>query len=530
MRSAISSRGHGRGGRLKLAAAAAVVVTLALAGCSSSGSTPEASGTPGKGGTLTVGEQQAPPTLDPGTLDSAYIDFTMVAYDPLFYLAPDGSVEPRLAESWEYEGEGNTVLDVTLRDGVTFSDGDELTADAVKASLEYARDSEGNHSALLADLTFEAVSDLELKITSAVPNPLIPWLLTQQYPIGQIISPTGLEDPESLSLDNTSHGAGAYIYDPDDSVVGDHYTYTANPDYYDKSQQYWDKVVYKITADAQAALNAAKTGQIDVYKGSPDSAQQAQSAGLQVIANPGIMTGLFLTDRDGEVVPALADPKVRQAINYAIDRDAITKAILGDMGTPTFQTAIEGADGYSEAFADYYTYDPDKAKELLAEAGYPDGFEMKVQAAVFVGFDIVGEAIAAQLAEVGITMTQDVATDITVYQANITGGEFPGFVGGYKAAPMYQQGKDFWLPGSNFFNPFHTESAELTDLWNQAAGASDDERADLDAQMQEYIVENAWFAPVFWAPVIYFAAEDIGGVETSAGNPFASPIAWYPAG
>lgn len=515
--------------RLRIAGAASIALALALTACSgSTSSTPTASGgAPVHGDTLTVGVQQAPANLDPGTLDKAFTDFTMLSYDPLFYMSPQGEVQPRLAESWEYVGDGNTELHVTLRDGVTFSDGDEVNAEAVKASLEYSRDSNGSHSFFLKDMTFEATDDLNLTITTTTPNPIIPTILTQIYPIGQIISPTGLEDPAALTLENETHGAGQYVFDPDETVIGDHYTYVANPDYFDKDIQYYDKIVYQVVQNHQAALNAAKTGQIDVFKGDLTVTAQAKSAGLQVVANPAILTGMFLTDREGVITPALKDVRVRQAINFAIDREAVTTALLGEYGVPTFQTSIEGADGYSKAVADYYPYDPDKAKELLAEAGYEDGFDLAIQSAVFAGFEPLGEAIKAQLAEVGITVTNDVATDIGTYMGNITGKKYSANIGGYSASPMYQQGVDFWLPGSNFYNPFATPAPELTDLWNEAAGASAEDRVTLDEQMQDWLVENAWFAPVMFAPAIYLAGENIGGVETSAGAPFASPFDWY---
>lgn len=522
-------RSRSAGRRLATFTAAAAALALALTACA--GSESPAPGSEGgeavHGESMSVGVQQAPANLDPGTLDKAFTDFTMLAYDPLFYMSPEGEVQPRLAESWEYVGDGNTELHVKIREGVTFSDGDALDAAAVKGSLEYARDSNGSHSFFLKDMTFEATDEFDLTITSTTPNPLIPNVLTQVYPIGQIISPTGLKDPSALTLEGESHGAGQYVYDAAASVIGDHFTYKVNPDYWNTDIQYWDEITYKVVANHQAALNAAKTDQIKVFKGDLTIAQQATSAGLQVVANPAILTGLYLTDRNGEVTPALGDVKVRQAINFAIDRESVTEALLGEYGEPTFQTSIEGADGYSEASADYYSYDPEKAKELLAEAGYPDGFDLTITTAVFAGFEPLGEAIKSQLAEVGITVTTDVKSDIGSYVDAVTGGESSAFVGGFSAAPMYQQGIDFWLPGSNFYNPFGIEPEELTALWNEAAAAGDDARAPLDAEMQDYLVENAWNAPVMFAPAIYFAREEIGGVATSAGAPFASPFDWH---
>jgi peptide/nickel transport system substrate-binding protein len=476
---------------------------------------------------MTVGEQQAPPSLDPGTLDSGFTDFAMLPYDTLFWLTPEGKIEGRLAKSWKSVGTNNTEVQVTLQSGVKFSDGEALTADAVAKSLSYARDAKGNYSYVLAGFTFTAVNDTTLDIKTATPNPYITRTLTQIYTVGMIISPKGVADPKSLSLDNTSVGSGPYIYQPTKSVTGDHYTFTANPNYWNKSLQHWNTITLKIVANQQAAVNAAKTGQLDVFKGDLTVATQGKSANLQMVANPAIMQGLFLTDRAGKVSAPLANVKVRQAINYAIDRSAVTKALLGDTGVSTFQTSIKGTDGYSTTNENYYSYNISKAKQLLSEAGYPNGFTLKVVTASFVGFDTLGEAIKAQLAKVGITVQLDIKTDFATYIGGVTGGKYPAFVGGYSANPMYQQGLDFWMPGSNFFNPFHSTSSELTTLWNKAAAESDSARPATDAQMQDYLIENAWNAPVFFAPVVYFAQQSIGGLATSANNPFASPLDWY---
>ncbi|MFE6892046.1 ABC transporter substrate-binding protein [Streptomyces sp. NPDC057694] len=481
-----------------------------------------------KGDTLTIAEQQAPPTLNPGSLDLGFVDFTMLAYESLFYLSPEGKVEPALATSWKYVGTGNKELSVTLRPGVTFADGTAVTADAVKASLDYAKKAQGNQAHYLADATVTATGPLALTIKLTKSNPILPTLLTQAYGIGQIISPKGLADVKNLTPTKTSQGAGPYIYEPSDSVAGDHYTYTANPAYYDKSKQHFKKIVIRIVQNGQTGINSMKTGELDVYKGDYTSAASAKAAGMSTVGLPCIMQGLSLIDREGEVCKPLGDVRVRQAINYAIDRDAVTKALLGDAGTPTAQTVIKGADGYSEEFADYYAYDPAKAKKLLKDAGYADGFELPVLAATFVGFDTMAQAIAGQLKKVGIKVKVTSVTSITSFVENETNRKYPAVSGGFTVEPMYLEGLDLFMPGSKVFNGFGSSSDELTELFDKAAAATDaDERADLDRQMQEYLVKNAWFAPVAFTPVNYYVRPGISGAKVSAGSPFINPLAIY---
>ncbi|MFJ8113951.1 ABC transporter substrate-binding protein [Streptomyces sp. NPDC096132] len=506
-------------------------LTLTLAACGGGTGTTaggkSTGGTKVAGDTLTVAEQQAPPSMNPGSLDLGFVDFTMLSYESLFHLSPEGTVEPALAKSWEYVGSGNKELSVTLRPGVKFADGTPVTAEAVKASLEYAKRAQGNQAHYLTDATIEATGDLTLTIKLAAPNPILPTLLTQSYGIGQIISPKGLADAAGLTPTKTSQGAGPYVYEPSDSVAGDHYTYTANPNYYDKSQQNYKKIVIRIVQNGQTAINAMKTGQVDVYKGDYTSAASAKAAGMTTVGLPVILQGLSLIDREGEVSKPLGDVRVRQAINYAIDREAVTKALLGDQGTPTVQTVIKGGDGYSEELADRYPYDPAKAKKLLAEAGYPDGFELPVLAATFVGFDTMAEAIAGQLSKVGIEVKVSAMTSITSFVENQTNHKYPAVSGGFTEEPMYLEGLDLFMPGSKVFNGFGSSSPELTELFDKAAAAEPAERVGLDRQMQEYLVENAWFAPVAFTPVNYYVRPGVGGVKVSAGAPFASPLAFY---
>ncbi|WP_405772000.1 ABC transporter substrate-binding protein [Streptomyces sp. NBC_00080] len=515
-----------RGGLVGLSAGLALTLT-ACGGGTNTASGAQATGKAVPGDTLTVAEQQAPPSMNPGSLDLGFVDFTMLSYESLFYLSPEGTVEPALAKSWKYVGTGNTELSVTLRSGVKFADGSAVTAESVKASLEYAKKAQGNQAHYLTDATITATGPLALTIKLAKANPILPTLLTQSYGIGQIISPKGLAAASNLTPTKTSQGAGPYTYEPSGSVAGDHYTYTANPNYYDKSKQHYKKIVIRIVQNGQTAVNAMKTGQIDVYKGDYTSAASAESAGMSTVGLPVILQGLSLIDRAGEVSKPLGDVRVRQAINYAIDREAVTKALLGDQGTPTVQTVIKGGDGYSEELADYYTYNPTKAKELLKEAGYANGFELPVLAATFVGFDTMAQAIAGQLSKVGIKVKVNAVTSITSFVDNQTNKKYPAVSGGFTEEPMYLEGLDLFMPGSKVFNGFGSTSPELTKLFDEAAAADTAERAELDQQMQEYLVKNAWFAPVAFTPVNYYVRPGIGGVKVSAGAPFASPLAFY---
>ena len=526
-----SRPGRDRGWTKLVTSVAIAGMTATLTACdggSSAGSTGNGSGAPVAGDTLTIAAPAPPNSLDPGTVDNAFTTYTLLAYAPLIYRAADGSLEPDLAKSWKLVGDGNKQLDIILRDDATFSDGSKVTASAVKASLEYAQKAPGAQAPMLAGMTFEVTDPTSITITSATPNPLLAETFTQFYGVGQIISPQGLADPGALAADGDSQGAGPYELDPSNTVAGDHYTFTARDHYFDTARQHYLLIVIRVIAFQQASLNALKTKQVDVVtSGDPTVASQVEAAGMHVAAVPFVFQGLNLLDRDGTVSTPLGDVRVRQAINYAIDRNAVSKAVLGRYGVPTTETVVEGGDGYSDKAADSYPYDVRKAKKLLAEAGYADGFTLKVTSIQFAGIDTMAQAIKGQLAKVGITLDLTARTDVAAYIQDMTGGQFPAAAVGYGAQPMFLEGPGLFLPSAPVFNGFHTDDPRVAELYTQAAAADPETRADLDRQLQEYLVENAWFAPVAFSPVLYFSRADLGGVEVSGAAPVATPLDWY---
>jgi ABC-type transport system substrate-binding protein len=508
------------------------IAMLMLAGAACGGSrdpVAKPAGAAVQGDTLTIAIQAAPNSLNPGTVDNAFTTYTLLAYESLIYQASDGSLQPGLAASWKYVGAGNKQLDLTLRQGVKFSDGDPVTAEAVKASLDYSRKALGPQAPLLAGVTsVDVTGPASLSIKLAASNPLVPQILTQYYGIGQIISPKGLAATKDLTVAHPSAGAGPYVFDPTATVPGDHYTYVARSDYFEPTRQHYKKVVIRVIANPQAVVNALKTGQVDIVAGGDTtSASQATTAGMQVVSMPFVWQGLNLIDRGGEISKPLGDVRVRQAINYAIDRKTVSTAVLGKYGVPSVETVVEGAGGYSTKAAESYPYDPEKAKQLLAEAGYKDGFTLPVLSVKFGGIDTMAQALASQLAKVGIKVDLTTAPDAQSYVTQSVSRKFPVVVVAYGAGPMYLVGAGLFLPTAAVFNGFKTNSAELVSLYNKAAAADPTQRAALDTQMQEYLVENAWFAPVAFSPVLYFARPDLGGVTVNAKAPVACPLDWF---
>jgi peptide/nickel transport system substrate-binding protein len=495
------------------------VTALALSGCAGDSDDQPTQSSGGRAPLLTFAVSAPATGMNPTTVNTAFASYALAAYEPLVYFGPGGVYQPALAESWEI-AEGNTAISLRLRSGVTFADGSPVDAAAVKASLEYCGSSASINALALRDLdSIELTDDLSLTLRLKQANPLLLNMVSQELGCGMIISPAGLAQIDDLTVDSPSAGAGAYVYDPQQSVPGDTYTYTANPRYYDPSKQHFDKLVLKVMMEPQAALNALTTGQVDVATGSLATAQQAaQSQSVEMSWIPVVWAGLNLIDRDGALTPAMGDVRVRQAINYAINREAITQAILGDFGVPTSSPAAEGYDGWTAQAASYYSYDPTKAKALLVEAGYPDGFELPVATVAWGGLDVVTTALTPMLAEIGITMVVNTTTDEKAYADAATNRQASAVAVGYGSLPMFRMATDLVLPEARPFNGFGTDDPEAMALLQELRLAAPEQSAERAQALNTYLVEQAWFAPVMFTPILIYYRDGVTGVDLTGGR------------
>jgi len=501
----------------------AVAASVALTATGCSGSSTGDSGA--AGGTLTVVSASPPASLDPTKANVGSDNwFVNLTYDTLLRLGPNGQLEPDLATTWGYVGTGNKVFDLTIRPGVTFSDGSPVTAQAVAASLNYARRNGLNVSWTSAVSSVTATGPDTVQIQCATPNPDLPGLLDQVSLVGSVISPAGLADPSKMGT--ASYGAGPYVLDAAKTVAGDHYTYSPNPDYWDKSRIHWKQVVIKIVSNPDSALQAVQTGEADALSIGPSQAATAVSDGLTVKYAPVAFVGVNLVDRDGAVSKPLASLKVRQALNYAVDRTAIAKALFQQYGAPTDEISIPGQLGYAPDDDNQYPYDPAKAKQLLAEAGYPNGFSMNVETQQGGGIDLLTQAVLQDWKQIGVTT--NVTTDTTIGQwlSNAVSRKFPALGFGYGAAPAYLLSLDWMLPHATAFNPFATSDPALTSLLAQAAAAPAAQQPALDQDAMRYVVGQAWFVSVARLDGIYaYSGNKLTGFDVSQGN-LLPDIAW----
>lgn len=496
---------------------------LAVGGCDfGGGGGGSSSSTPS--GALDVGETSAPTSIDPTKGGGESKTFFEPAYDPLIYLAGDGSLKPRLATSWKYLDSTNRSFEMTLRKGVVFSDGAPLNAAAVKANIEYAKSAGTQVSPFMTTIsTVSAVDDHTVQLHLSESHPLLPLLFSQQYFAGNMISPKAIATPDKLA--KNTYGAGQYVLSSGQTTTGDHYTYVKNGKYWQPGQVQYEKVVVKVLPNENTALAALQTGQVDAVHGSYAIADAAKSASLTVAASPSIVMGIQLNDRGGTLSRPLADVRVRQALNYAVDRAKLAKALFGQYGIATEQPAAPGQDGYNDSTV--YHYDPAQARHLLSAAGYAGGFTLPVviSSGNPYGTNLL-QAMGEQFAKVGVKLSIQTKVQAQFFPSL---DKYPASIMGWGVAPIYFMGRNLWLRDAVGMNPFHSTDPTVERLDRQATAAHGEAQASLDRQIVRRLVDLAWFVPVVLSPQFLFTRTSVHtGAEK--GEPLPSVYAWQHAG
>ena len=517
-----SSHGRRRTATVLIGVLAAAV---AAAGCSSSNKTDASTaGSSDKvGDSVTFGTAAPPPSLNPATGDPAYGAVLQWAYDPLVVMNADGKFEPGLASKWGYVGEGNQTYEFTLRDGLKFSDGSPLDAAAAKASLEYGKaQKSGTAPTLLASIaSIETPGPLTVRLKLSRPDPTMTFNFAQAFGGGYLVSPKAIANPKSLDFGTA--GVGPYMLDAAKSVASDHYVFVQNPNYWNTDRQHFKTVTVKVISNPSSMVQAMQAGQVQAALGDPTTLAAARNAGLTVIAPPQAMSGINLMDRGGKVSKPLGDQRVRQALNFAVDRKTIAKALYGDEKLALSQFALDGQGGYDASLTDKYPHDVNKAKALLKEAGYPNGFTLPVVSTPLYGLDKLVTAIGGQLAEVGVKVQVQSKPDVNGYFTTMVSGKVPAAALAYGLANMGSLYAGY-VNTAGPFNPFKVSDPQLDALYKQYFLASEADGPAIEKQINARLVDLGWALQVVGAPLSYYQDKSVTGLETATSANAGVPL------
>ncbi|MDY7100618.1 MAG: ABC transporter substrate-binding protein [Actinomycetota bacterium] len=344
-------------------------------------------------GTLRLMYTVAPTSYDPHRGSSSTDNTSLnLVFDRLVHTTPDGDPIPGLATEWTIETDPD-VITMTLREGVTFHDGTPFDAEAAKANLDRARAEDSNIAGDLSAIDeVEVVSPTEIRLLLNGPGSALPLILSDRG--GMMMSPDSFENPDA---DRAPIGSGMYTVESYE--VGVETSFARYEDYWDPEAAAAANVELTYQADDTTRLNALLDGQADWAIVASSDLERIDEAGLYYTSEP----DLALYHMQINIARSeFGDPLVRQALNYAIDREGIAAAIFDGLATPTEQPFPESYFAYNPDVAGSYPYDPDRAMELLAEAGLEDGFSFELLTAQLDTFVQVSEALQAQLAQVGI--------------------------------------------------------------------------------------------------------------------------------
>ncbi|MET3698751.1 peptide/nickel transport system substrate-binding protein [Bacillus oleivorans] len=479
--------------------------------------------------TLVFGRGGDSVALDPAiATDGESFKVTKNIYETLVEFGPqDTELYPGLATEWTPSDDGLTYT-LKLREGVKFHDGTDFNADAVVYNFErwkagskeqfYYYNSQ--FSGIIDTVTAVDPYTVEFKLT----RPLAPFLKNLAMSPFAIASPTAIEEHGDKFTENPV-GTGPYIFQ--EWKRNDRITIVKNENYWDSEFPKLETIIFRSIPDNSARVNALMSGEVDLIDGVnySDMPQIEANPDLQVFNRPSMniaYLGLTATREP------FNNKLVRQAINHAIDKEAIIAAFYEGAAQPAVNPMPPVIAGYNDEIAGY-EYDPEKAKQLLAEAGFADGFEMELWAMpvprpYMPNGQKVAEAIQANLADVGITATI-VTYEWGVYLEKARLGEADAFLLGWTGDNGDPDNFLYVLLdkdsiGSNNYTYYSND--ELHEILIQAQSETDPAtREALYKQAQEIIHEDA---P--WVPLVHAEPALAGkkGIENFLPHPTGSDV------
>ncbi len=499
-----------------LAVLAMLVMAALVAGAcgSSEGSGgDDAAPATGPSGTLRFGNSTPVVSFDPQSQTgggSTDIVFFRPVFDTLLDTsAADGTIKPSLATEWAVDG---TVYTFTLREGVTFTDGTAFDATVVKAQVERGIEMAKAQGRTPTTSSVEAPDATTVIITLVEPSAT--YLGTLGGKPGMIMS---LASQSAADADRVPQGSGPYVLASyEDGVKA---VYDLNPDYWNEDAQKLEHIEISVLSEPSTRLNALRSGEIDATVLEPEvAAGLNDSDGVELVTVSRQFYGIMIRDRDGTKVPALGEVKVRQAIAYSIDREGFISAVAQGFGTPSTQIAAPTSPYYDEELDETFSFDPDKAKRLMAEAGYADGFDVTIPAATTTA--TFATAVLGFFQEIGINAT--VVTLDPGQQASLpVSADWPIIVANFPNEVLEIGSLITGTPGSpGVLNPYKVEEPDLMGLVEQANNAATaEERVPILTKLNAELTTQGVLAVAAQKDAIAAHTDKVTNVEWRAGDP-----------
>lgn len=508
------------------AVAASLVSALALASCSGGGGTAaggggDATGAPVKGGTLTMARSADIISMDKTTtFDNNSIRVMEQIMEPLFHASPDGTkVEPWLATGYKASPDGLTYT-ITLRDGVTFSDGTPMTSADVKFSID--------ENSKTADTGWGFINSAIASVTATDPKTVTVKLKYAWAPLiadlalfANGIVPNKYGGKTAEQFYTAPVGTGPFVWGG--WKKGQSLSVKANPKYWQSGKPYLDGVTWTVVADASTRKLQVQGGQIDIDD-TPDWSSLASlksASGVKAVTYPSTQIDYIAFNQKRA---PFDDVHVRRAISMAIDREAMVKAVLFGNGEPAYSLLSPGTP-YFDKDAGGAKLDVEGAKAELAKSTKPNGFTTSLLiASGNPNQASVAQIMQSELAAIGITMTIKQLDPTANKQARLASD----FDMTTSAWTMDIPDPDEWTsfavdPAGGSKSAFTSyDNKEVIAINKQAQKENDaTKRQALYSQLQKQTSQDAFLAYLYYSPYVYATTDKVNGFSVT-------PLGTYP--
>jgi peptide/nickel transport system substrate-binding protein len=490
-----------------------VATAMALTACSAGETTTTTTDPVGDSGTsstqesapaagnesLTVAFAAEPASLDFSTADGSAIPELLLdnVYETLVRLdASTGEIVPGLATSWEVSDDG-TTYDFLLEEGVTFSNGDTFDANSVKASIEYVKSDAWTTNRKVPMLAVERVEVVdEQHVRVFLNNPSRHWLFAMTTRIGSMFTTNALD-----SLATEAIGTGPYTVGTWNR--GDSIQLVRRDDYW-SDLPYYETVTFRYFNDASAMSNGLLSGEVDVISRfeTPEAISQFEGDEFQIIVGTSNAEAVLAMNNTKEPTN---DLRVRQAIRYAIDKEAVAEAVWAGYGA-LIGAMVPPHDPWYEDLTGDYPYDPDRARELLEEAGAV-GATLSYRIPSQPYASKAAQVVQSNLNEVGLNAEIEVLEFPAVWLEEVFRNH------DYNLSTIqHNEPRDL----THFANPdyyFQYDNPEVAELFDQAdRAATEEEQVELIRQAVRQINEDAAADFLYLTPTLILAREGIQGL------------------
>lgn len=464
---------------------------------------------PQRGGEVVVAITAAPPGWDPTVSTSQEIPRVVYGnvYEGLVMFDRTGAIVPALATEWTTSDD---LLEWTfsIREGVKFHDGSDLQLSDIVARFERARDPESGHTnhAFYAGITGVSADEAAGTVTFTLEEPRASLLF-------DLARPDSVIYPEALTDSQVSQPVGTGPFSFANYIEGAEVTLERFADYWNAELPYLDSAVFRIMSDPNSRFAALQSGDIDLIGVALQPEQFIQLQGnADLQGTEGTMTTEITMAMNNAIEP-FNDIRVRQAITHAIDKNAIVDGAFFGLGT-VIGSHMSPAEPYYIDLSETYPYDPERARELLAEAGYADGLTVQFELPEPYNTERrTGEVIAQQLAQVGITAELSVVEWTTWINRILLGGDYEMTIIGHS------EPRDIFVYADPEYY-YHYDNPRIAELLAEAEAASSDaESNEYFQEIATIIAEDAVNVWVFSSPYLVAARADVAGFWTDQPTP-----------